>query len=262
MYELMPYQQNMKEYWTIRNQMMNRLINTLPGDRSDSSYIKLFTQKLLEKTGGNEKMKLQLQNAVNNYNCDNNVVDHDGRMLMEKHSLKWKLNLQKSLDKSFDKVVQELKSCTSKKEERKNGQVFIFTPETILDYFSKIKSNNQERLTRIHFVYFQVPNLKLIKNLFYELNVVQFSHYGYSSDENYMVEREKECDELLAADSARFDYSNFMKFGVPNGTRYKFYLGLIKNFPLNDSGSTQKGQLSKFDQQVFSEQINDDISVR
>lgn len=143
--ELTPYLQNMKEYWLIRNQMITRLTNTLPGDRSDPSYIKLFTMKLLEKTGGNEKMKLLLQNAVNNYNYDNNVVDVDGRVLMEKYSIKWKVHLQKLTDKTFDKVVQELKAATSKKEERKPNECFIYTHESLLNYFSKIKANNQER---------------------------------------------------------------------------------------------------------------------
>ena len=38
--ELTPYLHNMKEYWVIRNQIITRLANTLPGDRSDPSYIK------------------------------------------------------------------------------------------------------------------------------------------------------------------------------------------------------------------------------
>jgi hypothetical protein len=259
--ELTPYLQNMKEYWLIRNQMITRLTNTLPGDRSDPSYIKLFTMKLLEKTGGNEKMKLLLQNAVNNYNYDNNIVDVDGRLLMEKFSVKWKVHVQKLTDKTFDKIVQELKSATAKKEERKGGEIYIYTHEALLNYFSKIKANNQERLTRIHFVYFQVPNLKLIKNLFYELNTSQFNHLGATMDENFVIERERECEVLLSEESAPFDYLNYMKFGVPQGMRYKFYLGYVKNFPLTDSGAVQKDGLSKFDRQVWSEIIGDDCDA-
>lgn len=258
--ELTPYLHNMKEYWVIRNQIITRLANTLPGDRSDPSYIKLFTMKLLEKTGGNEKMKLLLQNAVNNYNYDNNVIDHDGRVLMEKYSLKWKLHLQKLLDKTFDKVVTEMKAANSKKEDRKSSNICVFSAETQLNYFNRIKSNNQERLTRIHFVYFPVPNLKLIKNLFYELNTSQFNHLGSTIDENFLIEREKECETLLSEDSAPFDYLNFMKFGLPQGNRYKFYLGYIKNFPITDSGSS-KSHLSKSDSKVFSEIFNDDIDL-
>ena len=259
--ELTPYLHNMKEYWVIRNQIITRLANTLPGDRSDPSYIKQFTMKLLEKTGGNEKMKLLLQNAVNNYNYDNNVIDHDGRVLMEKYSLKWKLHLNKLQDKAFDKAVSEIKAANTKKEDRKPNGIVIFSPETLLNYFNRIKSNNQERLTRIHFVYFPVPNLKLIKNLFYELNTSQFNHLGSTIDENFLIEREKECETLLSEDSAPFDYLNFMKFGLPQGNRYKFYLGYIKNFPITGADNSNKEQLSKSDKQVMGEIFNDDISV-
>ena len=65
---------------------MNKLFNTIPGDRSDTSYVKLFSQKLLEKTGGSDKMKLIMQNAVNNYNYDNNIFDAEDRTYMEKYS--------------------------------------------------------------------------------------------------------------------------------------------------------------------------------
>ena len=71
--------------------------------------------------------------------------------------------------------------------------------------------------------------------MFYELNTSQFNHLGSTIDENFLIEREKECETLLSEDSAPFDYLNFMKFGLPQGNRYKFYLGYIKNFPITSS---------------------------
>jgi hypothetical protein len=205
----------------------------LPGDRSDLSFIKLFTMKLLEKTGGNEKIKLLLQNLVNNYNYDNSVIDVDGRILMEKFSVKWKTHVQKLTHKAFDKVSQELKTATAKKKERKFGEISIYTHEALLTYLSKIKAYNQERLTMIHFLYFQVPNLKLIKNLFFELNSSQFTHLGSTMDENFRIERKRECKNLLSEESAPFYYLNYMKFGVPPSHAVQILPWLYKYFPID-----------------------------
>ena len=70
----------------------------------------------------------------------------------------FKLHLNKLQDKAYDKVVSEIKTANSKKEDRKPNNIAVFSAETLLNYFNRIKSNNQERLTRIHFVYFPVPN--------------------------------------------------------------------------------------------------------
>jgi hypothetical protein len=224
--DIKPYLINQKEYWALKHAVQNKFVQNLNADRAEPSLLKRELKRVLEKSGNEDKLKLLLQNSIYNFKTDSTVVDADLRNRFGDSCAKWREFLATLLENYYGEATLELKKQKKSKDPAPQiSSAKIFDHEDILKFFSKFKVKEEDKLVRLQLLYFQIPNMKTVRTMFKELNTDKFDHIGFN-DDDFINEKEKICEEVVAEESDNFEYLNCFKFGIPPGVRFKF----ISNF--------------------------------
>jgi hypothetical protein len=209
--------------------VQHRFIQSLAVEKADPSLLKRELRRVLEKSGNEDKLKLLLQNSIYNFKTDSTVVDSELRNRFGDSCSKWREFLATLLENYYGEATLELKKQRKSKDPMPQiSNAKIFDHEDLLKFFSKFKVKEEDKLVRLQLLYFQIPNMKTVRTMFKELNTDKFDHIGFN-DEDFIAEKEKICEEVVAEESDNFEYLNCFKFGIPPGVRFKFvsnYVGL------------------------------------
>lgn len=220
----------MREFWNLRREASTSLLHHLPNENISKEEMKTYLLNLLKKKGILPKLKILAQNGLNNYKTDNKIVDLRSREQMTKLCLKWPSHLQDLIEDAFDAISIELKTKKDQKSVNLPSGHCFFDQKTILDFFSASDNEpKKEKLIKLDLVYFQIPNLQILRSLFKELNSEEYQHIDSGKGDEGKEQVEQVCEDLLSNSStSAFDFQNLLKFGVPVSERYLVYKRYIE----------------------------------
>jgi len=226
--KLKGYLEGMKEYWKLRQNVKESLVNNWNRGEPSKQAINLELRKILD--GGKiDKLKLILKNAVGNYKTDMHVVDPQDKAKIHGQFVRWPIYLQEKVENAFDMVEDELRLLKKSHKEKTEfiaRHIVIFDATDILTFFGNGGSKqSSEKLQRFETLYFQIPNPKTLRLMFKELDMSQFAHVGGNNDELVSTDKEKSIDKLISLEKeeiSTFEYNLLLKTGLPTTSRYKF----------------------------------------
>lgn len=255
MSDIKPYVYNTKDYWMLKNAVQSRLFQSTVTDKlADPQVMKDAIRKLLERNGGEDKLRMLLQNSIYNYKTDVNVIDPELRTRFADTCKKWRDYQAALLQNFYSEALSEIKRMKKAKESHLNPlPVKIYDWDDMIGFFSKFKAREDDKLVRLQLLYFQIPSMRTIKTMFKELNIEKFDHIGYKDEEIY-ADKEANCEEVISEKGGAFDFMNCFKFGIPAGIRYKFLHKYAESdfytrpakVPSSEQLSEQEGELMRF----------------
>ena len=221
--DIKPYIFNMKEYWQLKGLAQNKVFQSVSNEKLDNpTHLKDAIKKVLERGGGDDKLRMLLQNSIYNFKTDSSIIDPELRTRFADTCRKWRDYQSSLLQNFYSEAYTEIKRQKKAKESHTTYvPIKIYDWNDMLNFFSKFKAREEDKLVRLQLLYFQVPNLRTIKTMFKELNTEKFDHIGFKDEEIYS-DKEQNCEEVMSENGSGFDYLNCFKFGIPPGIRYKF----------------------------------------
>lgn len=261
MNDIKPYIYNMKDYWVLKNAVQNKIFQSSSSTRLETKdNLKDAIKKMLDKNGGEDKLRMLLQNSIYNYKTDVSIIDPELRTRFSDTCRKWREYLEVLMQNFYSDALTEMKKLKKSKEPHTNYiQLKIFDWEDMLNFFSKFKAREEDRLVRFQLLYFQVPNIRTIKTMFKELNTEKFDHIGFK-DEEFYADKEANCEEVIAEKSGAFDYLNCFKFGIPASCRYKFLYKFSEgDFYTRPSKASTNDQLSDQETELMKFHLKNDL---
>ena len=270
--KLIPYLFKMKEFWKLREEIKQKFLNSVLQDdtKSKKEEMKDYLRGLLEKINRTPKLKLILRNSLNNYKTDNNIIDSEGRKKMASLSKKWPAILQGQVDKAFDCVAEELRLLKKAQKDKNSNftprHISVFDTRDIMLYFGS-KDVKNEKLVKFELVYFQIPTMDNLRTIFKELNTSLFAHLGTTNDTAMVIDKEKLCDVLINKDwtdetqNFNAEFKKLLKFGIPVGTRYKFYKTMVSAWVEDKQVEHERPELSDSELEMFRFILYEDSNV-
>jgi hypothetical protein len=263
----------MKEFWKLKQEIKTRFMAGIPSDRSSKEFVKSYLKAILDKSKKKSKLSLILRNAMNNYKTDNKIVDSQAQKIVVKQCKNWPTVIQNQVDKAFDLVAEELRLLKKSQKDKTFNfvprHIIVFDYRDVMLHFGTV-GHKGEKLVKFEHVFLQIPSLEQIKEKFKEFNTSKFGHIGSLHDEALTLDKEKLCEELISTvkDNGgslemNGEFSNLLRFGVPAGTRYKFYKSLVGYWEESErKDEIEKIELSESELEMFRFILYEDANVR
>lgn len=269
--KLIPYLFKMKEFWKLKEEIKDNFLGTISSGMNSKEIIKSKILKVLESLKKKSKLSLILKNAENNYKIDNDIIDNEGKMKMKVLTKKWPMAIQNRIDDAFDMVAEQLKllkrAQKDKNFEFKARHITIFSEREIMVYFGQ-KDPKGEKLVKFDSVYFKIPTLESLRIRFKELNTAQFGHIGSLHDTAIIADKDKSIESFLtnvkSGKEVNKKFRNYLKFGIPNGIRYKFYKTMVSKWADEEEireNEHEKPELSDSEVEMFRFILYEDVNV-
>lgn len=180
---------------------------------SSDTLLRTAKKLLIANQDLNEQFKLICQDAVFKYEHEYNIKNRN----------------DKTAKILYDKIITEVKNQVHNLAETYSSQKddSIWSVKRILEIFDSFKNQKRDALMKVTNEFFDIMHIDHYKEIFEELNDAKYEHLEQAKEcEDVEIERIQEADTLLNSvkkGSDIYEVLSYLKAGVPNSKRLKFY---------------------------------------